>query len=79
MAIIVVVRASVPTGVKETAKAVAAEIGLTLSDIVRLTLTRGAKDRALPFDVKVPNAATCAAMEESRKIMATGITRRRKK
>jgi DNA-damage-inducible protein J len=79
MAATVIVRVNVPTDVKETAKAVAAEMGLTLSDIVRLTLTRVAKDRALPFDVKVPNAATRAATEESRKIMATGITRRRKK
>ncbi len=79
MAAMVIVRVSVPTDVKETAKAVAAEMGLTLSDIVRLTLTRVAKDRVLPFDVKVPNAATRVAMKESRKIMATGITSRRKK
>lgn len=76
MAATAVVRARITEDVKEEASAVAAEMGLTLSDIVRLTLTRVAKDRALPFDVKVPNAATRAAMEESRKIMATGTTRR---
>jgi len=58
MAATVIVRVNVPTDVKKMAKAVAAEMGLTLSDIVRLILTRVAKDRALPFDVKVPNAAT---------------------
>jgi addiction module antitoxin, RelB/DinJ family len=79
MAATPIVRVSIPTDVKETAKAVAAEMGFTLSDIVRLTLTRVAKDRALPLDVKVPNAATRAAMKESRKIMATDITSRRKK
>jgi DNA-damage-inducible protein J len=79
MAATAIVRVSIPTDVKETAKSVAAEMGFTLSDIVRLTLTRVAKDRALPFDVKVPNAATRAAMKENRKIMATDITSRRKK
>ncbi len=72
----VIVRAFVPAGVKRTAKAVDGKMGLTLSDIVRLTLTRVARDRILPFDVKVPNAATRAAMKESRTLMAMGATRR---
>ena len=76
MAATAVVRARITEDVKEEASAVAAEMGLTLSDIVRLTLTRVAKDRALPFDVKVPNVTTRAAMEESRKLMASGATRR---
>lgn len=46
-----------------------AEMGLTVSDLVRMTLTRVAKDKALPFDLKVPNAETRAAMEESRAMM----------
>lgn len=76
MAATAVVRARVTEDVKEEASAVAAEMGLTLSDILRLTLTRVAKDRALPFDVRVPNATTRAAMEESQKLMAAGATRR---
>lgn len=76
MAATAVVRARITEDVKEEASVVAAQMGLTLSDIVRLTLTRVAKDHALPFDVKVPNATTRAAMEESRKLMAAGATRR---
>ena len=58
MAATAVVRARITEDVKVEASAVAAQMGLTLSDIVRLTLTRVAKDHALPFDVKVPNATT---------------------
>ncbi|MBB3234573.1 type II toxin-antitoxin system RelB/DinJ family antitoxin [Phyllobacterium endophyticum] len=63
------VRARIDEAVKEEAAAVLAEMGLTVSDVVRITLTRVAKDGALPFELKVPNAETRAAMEESREIM----------
>ncbi len=46
-----------------------AELGLTVPDIVRMTLTRVAKDLAVPLELKVPNAETRAAMEESRRLM----------
>ena len=39
-------------------------MGLSLSDAVRLMLTRIVAERALPFEVRVPNAVTRAAMEE---------------
>lgn len=42
-------------------------MGLSLSDAVRVLLTRVAAEKALPFEVKVPNAATAAAMQEARK------------
>ena len=71
-----VVRARVNEDVKDEASAVLAEMGLTLSDLVRLTVTRVAKDRALPFEIKVPNAETRAAIEEGRKLMAGGATRK---
>ncbi len=41
-------------------------MGLTLSEAVRMFLTRVAADQAIPFDIKVPNATTRAAMEEAR-------------
>jgi DNA-damage-inducible protein J len=46
-----------------------AEFGLTVSDIVRMTLTRVAKDHAVPLELKIPNAETQAAMRESRRLM----------
>ena len=42
-------------------------MGLSLSDVVRLLLTRIAVEQALPFEVRVPNAVTRAAMEEVRR------------
>jgi DNA-damage-inducible protein J len=49
--------------VKEEAAAVLSGIGLTVSDAVRLLLTRVARDKALPFELLTPNAETVAAME----------------
>jgi DNA-damage-inducible protein J len=39
------------------------KMGLSLSDAVRLLLTRIAAEQALPFEVCVPNAETVAAMK----------------
>jgi DNA-damage-inducible protein J len=52
--------------VKAQAAAVLATMGLTVSDAVRLLLTRVAHDKALPFEPLRPNAETIAAMEEAR-------------
>jgi DNA-damage-inducible protein J len=70
-----VVRARVDEKVKEKATAVLAKMGLTVSDVVRMTLTRVANDSALPFELKVPNAETRAAMEEAREMMKSGKAR----
>lgn len=70
-----VVRARVDERIKEKATAVLAEMGLTVSDVVRMTLTRVANDSALPFELKVPNAETRAAMEEAREMMKSGQAR----
>jgi len=39
------------------------KMGLSLSDAVRLLLTRIAVEKALPFEVRVPNEQTVAAMQ----------------
>ena len=41
-------------------------MGLTVSEAVRLMLTRVAREHALPFDPLIPNAETIAAMKEAR-------------
>lgn len=69
MAATAFVRARIDENLKNEAAAVLAEMGLTVSDVVRMTLTRVAKDKTLPFELKVPNAETRAAMEESRAMM----------
>ena len=69
MAATAFVRARIDETLKDEAAAVLAELGLTVSDVVRMTLTRVAKDRALPFELKLPNAETRAAMIEARASM----------
>ena len=48
-----------------------AAMGLSVSEAVRLFLRRVVTDQALPLEMKVPNAETRAAMEESRALLAT--------
>ncbi len=62
-----VVRARIDAKTKAEAAAVLATIGLTVSDAFRLLMLRVAQDKALPFEPLIPNAATIAAMEESRR------------
>ena len=52
--------------VKQEAAQVLASMGLTVSDAVRLLLTKVAKEKALPFEVWQPNAETVAAMQAAR-------------
>src|SRR3546814_14430790 len=66
MAATAFVRARIDETLKDEAAAVLAELGLTVSDVVRMTLTRVAKDHDLPLELKVPNAETRAAIEASR-------------
>jgi DNA-damage-inducible protein J len=48
--------------VKAKAAKTLATMGLTVSDAVRLLLTRIASEQALPFEVRVPNHQTKAAI-----------------
>jgi DNA-damage-inducible protein J len=52
--------------VKEEAAVVLSAMGLTVSDAVRLMLTRVAHDKALPFEPLIPNEETVEAMREAR-------------
>ena len=59
-----VVRARIDGRVKAEATDVLDQMGLTVSDAIRLMLTRVASEKALPFEIKLPNAETLAAIEE---------------
>ena len=50
--------------VKAQASEALAAMGLSVSDAVRMMLVRVAAEKALPFDVRAPNAETVAAMRE---------------
>ena len=58
------VRARIDTVTKERAAAALEEMGLSISDAIRLLMLRIADDRRLPFDVKAPNVATRNAIAE---------------
>ena len=59
-----IVRARIDTATKEKAVDALAEMGLSVSDAIRLLLIRVANERRLPFVVKSPNASTRKAIEE---------------
>jgi DNA-damage-inducible protein J len=58
------VRARIDSAVKDEAAHVLDAMGLTVSDAIRMMLMRVAAEKALPFEVKIPNAETRAAMAE---------------
>ena len=62
-----VVRARIDENIKEEATIVLASMGLTISDAIRLMLTRVAREKKLPFEPLIPNTETIAAMKEARK------------
>ena len=66
MAATTMVHVRVDERVKARAERALSAMGLSLSDAVRVLLTRVAAEKALPFEVRVPNAATRAAVEEAR-------------
>lgn len=60
------VQARVDGEIKAQAAAVLAGMGLTVSDAVRILLTRVALEKTMPLELLTPNATTLAAMEEAR-------------
>ncbi len=61
--------------VKAQAIAALEAMGLSASDAVRLLFHRIVADQAFPLELKVPNAATRAAMAEADDILAKGRAR----
>lgn len=55
--------------VKDQAQETLASMGLTVSDAVRVFLTRVVADKELPFAIKAPNAASRAAISEADEII----------
>ena len=61
-----VVRARIDDSIKQEASVVLASMGLTVTDAMRMMLTRVAREQALPFEPLIPNAATIKAMKDAR-------------
>ncbi|MGG7053937.1 type II toxin-antitoxin system RelB/DinJ family antitoxin, partial [Salmonella enterica subsp. enterica] len=50
---------------KDQAADVLAEMGLTISDLKRITLTKVAREKALPFDLRIPIELTSRTIDNS--------------
>jgi len=66
MAATTMVHVRVDEHIKTQASETLAAMGLTVSDAIRVFLTRVVADQQLPFALKAPNAGTRAAMKEAR-------------
>lgn len=64
MAANALVQTRIDGAIKDEAAAVLKDMGLTVSDAVRLMLVRVAREKTLPFEVRTPNAATREAIAE---------------
>jgi DNA-damage-inducible protein J len=50
------------------------EMGLSVADAVRILLVRIASEKAIPFEIRVPNSVTIAAMEAARRGEGEAVT-----
>jgi len=62
-----VVRARIDQRTKEQAAHVLEDMGLSVSDAIRMLLVRVAAEKALPFEARGPNAETIEAIEAGRR------------
>jgi DNA-damage-inducible protein J len=62
-----VVKARIDGHIKKKASRVLADMGLSVSDAIRMMLVRVAAEKAMPFEIKVPNAETVKAMKAARR------------
>jgi DNA-damage-inducible protein J len=58
------VRARIDVATKERATDALESMGLSVSDAIRLLMLRIADEKRLPFEIRVPNAATLRARTE---------------
>jgi DNA-damage-inducible protein J len=59
------IRDRVDAALKVQAEAVLKELGLTASDAIRLFYKQVALQKGLPFEIKIPNAATRRALKDA--------------
>jgi DNA-damage-inducible protein J len=65
MAADAIVRARIDADTKQRAADALEAMGLSISDAIRLLMLRVADEKRLPFELKVPNAVTRAAMRDA--------------
>ena len=65
MAATAFVRARIDETLKNEAAAVLEGMGLTVSDVVRIALTKIAREKSLPFEMRAPNKLTARTLAKS--------------
>lgn len=68
-----VVRARIDLATKQEATKLFRQMGITVSDAIRMMLMQAVAEKALPFEVRVPNAETAAALLDSRNGVVTPV------
>lgn len=69
MAANVFVRARIDEVLKNEAASVLAGMGLSVSDLVRITLTKVAREKTQPFDMRIPNELTEKTITAVKKVL----------
>lgn len=59
------IRARIDPEIKQEASAVLEAVGLTVSDAMRMLLTRIAREKKIPAELFTPNAETITAMRDA--------------
>ena len=67
-----VVRARIDEKTKRQAEKVFAACGMTLSDAIRIMLTKTAREKEIPFSIHTPNTKTVRAIRELEKKRGKG-------
>jgi DNA-damage-inducible protein J len=65
MAATAFVRARIDENLKDQATEILATMGLTVSDFVRIGLTKVVHEQGLPFEMRVPNKLTAKTLAKS--------------
>jgi DNA-damage-inducible protein J len=60
-----IIKSRIDLDLKNEVERVLSALGLTVSDAIRMTFKQIAARQGLPFDVKIPNAQTQAAMRDA--------------
>jgi DNA-damage-inducible protein J len=60
-----IIKSRIDVDLKTEVESVLSALGMTVSDVMRITFAQIAARKGLPFDVKLPNAETLSALKES--------------
>ncbi len=59
-----IIKSRIDSNLKAEVEQVLSALGMTVSDVIRMTFAQIAARKGLPFDVKLPNAQTLDALKE---------------